>query len=107
MCKTELNPSEHIKKLKAPVLVLAGDKESQLSVKETKRLFENCSSKQKHIYFFKGGKHEDFLKNFKDEYQEIIFQFLKNSLVLNFNQVCVFSEKEKQINISFFVANVF
>jgi hypothetical protein len=38
--------------------------------------FRICGSEHKQLYIFKGGKHEDFLKRFPEEYDHLMNDFL-------------------------------
>lgn len=72
----ELKPEEFIKRTKSPILIMAGDSESQLKLSETKKLYRNCTSSQKSLFIFKGGKHEDFKSRFKNEYDVVFTDFI-------------------------------
>jgi hypothetical protein len=64
----QLRPVDFMDRLTMPVLILAGDSEPELKVRETQALFDACGSEEKVMHLFKGGKHEIFLKRFEEEY---------------------------------------
>jgi esterase/lipase len=72
----QLNPLQYIQYMSCRVLMMAGDSEDQLKLDETNVLFQNCGSEHKQLYIFKGGKHEDFLKKFPEEYDHLMNDFL-------------------------------
>jgi esterase/lipase len=72
-----LKPEEFIKLTHSPVLIMAGDCELQVKIPETKKLFNNCSGPTKMLYFFKNGKHEDFMDKYPTEYIKIINRFMQ------------------------------
>ena len=74
----ELNPEEYVALLRAPVLYFAGDSEFQIKVEETNSIFENISSSNKKLHWFRGGKHEDFMVRFQDDFSNVLTQFLNN-----------------------------
>lgn len=71
-----LQPRMAIQDCNAPLLHLAGDQELVLTTNETQTIFDNCPSQNKQLYFFKGGKHQDFLKSFKIEYIQVLESFI-------------------------------
>jgi esterase/lipase len=77
---TELKPEEFIKCATAPVLIMAGDAEVQVKVPETRKLYDNCGSDKKSLYFFKNGKHEDFREKHKEQHTTILNEFMSKHL---------------------------
>lgn len=73
----ELNPVEIIKKGNCPVLYLAGDKEVVIKKKETEAIFNAIANSKKQLHWFKNGKHEDFLANYREEYKEVWYGFIE------------------------------
>ncbi len=73
---SELNPIDFAPYCHVPVLHLAGDSEFQLKTAETKAVFGALASPQKELHLFQGGKHEDFLRRFEQEYMEVMNGFL-------------------------------
>ena len=71
MKEADLRPEEFIKLVQCPVLYLAGDSEYQVPIEETYKIFSNCGSKDKKLHVFHGGKHEDLLVRFREEYREV------------------------------------
>jgi len=74
-----LNPLNFIQRISCPVLIMAGDSEDQLKLIETEALFHTCGSQHKNLHIFKGGKHEDFLKRFPTEYNNVLDYFLSQN----------------------------
>jgi uncharacterized protein len=73
---TELRPEEFIKLAASPVLIMAGDAEVQVKVPETRKLFDNCGLKKKMLYFFKDGKHENFMQKYPMVYIKTLDAFI-------------------------------
>jgi uncharacterized protein len=71
----DLKPEEFIKLASAPVFIMAGDAEVQVKASETRKLFNNCGSKEKLLYFFKNGKHEDFREKYSEAYIKVLNGF--------------------------------
>jgi len=78
-----LSPEQLIKKVTCPTLIIAGDKEDQIPIHETIKLYNNCGTSNKNLHFFKGGKHEDLYERFPDEYEKVISDFLHNQTEFN------------------------
>ncbi|MCP4136471.1 MAG: alpha/beta hydrolase [bacterium] len=78
-----LSPAEYIKKANnLPILFMAGDSEDQLKMPEIELVYTNCSSRQKSLYIFKGGKHVDFLNKFPVEYKRVWKSFVDKNIPL-------------------------
>jgi uncharacterized protein len=73
-----LRPQDYICKADCPVLMMAGDSESQLKLEETRTVFNNCTSSSKYLHIFKDGKHEDFRVRFPEEYNKVFESFIQN-----------------------------
>ncbi len=71
---SQLKPLGAVTYCESPALFMAGDREYQLKIEETKDLYKACSS-SKELHIFKGGKHEDFLARFPSEYKEVLKRF--------------------------------
>ena len=65
---SRLSPLSYISRCQSPLFMMAGDSEYQLKLSETQALFAACSSQNKKLHIFKGGRHENFLKRFSSEY---------------------------------------
>lgn len=72
----ELNPAEALRKIHCPVLVLAGDSERVLKVKEVEKLFNNIPE-PKRLVFFPGAEHEDLLVRDPRRFIRTVDAFLK------------------------------
>lgn len=81
--KKELVPDELIKKVKCPILILAGDAENQIPIDETMKLYDSCGSNSKNIHIFKGAKHENFHDRFKSEFENVITNFIDSLSITN------------------------
>jgi dipeptidyl aminopeptidase/acylaminoacyl peptidase len=73
----EMAPEEFIKNSKAPVLIIAGDSETQIKNEETAILYKNCNAPYKELHFIKGGRHEDFMFKYKPELESVVDKFLQ------------------------------
>lgn len=73
-----LAPVAYMDQCDAPTLVLAGDSEPELKVTETDALFQRCGAQDKRLYLFQGGRHQDFLSRFPEEYTDILDAFLED-----------------------------
>lgn len=72
----QLAPAEYMKHCEVPALIVAGDSEPELKTSETDTIFKQCASKEKQLYLFQGGKHQDFLSRFEQEYHEVVGGFV-------------------------------
>jgi len=73
----ELRPVDFMPYCTAPALIMAGDSEKELKVSETQSLFDRCASEYKRLCIFKGGKHQNFLKGFPEQYRRELREFLE------------------------------
>ncbi|MFN8284521.1 MAG: prolyl oligopeptidase family serine peptidase [Chitinophagales bacterium] len=73
-----LYPENAIKKLDVPLLYFAGDKEQQIPINETYKIYNNCPSLSKEIHIFKGAKHGNFTDKYFNEYFSILDSFIVN-----------------------------
>ena len=71
-----LRPLDYMAYCTMPALIMAGDAEIELSVSETQALYDACAAAHKTLYFFRGGRHEDFLRNYPEQYTEVLETFL-------------------------------
>jgi len=71
----DLNPALALKKIRCPVLVLAGDSELVLKVPEVVNLFENIPE-PKRLVLFPGAAHEDLLSFDPRRYIRTVDSFL-------------------------------
>jgi pimeloyl-ACP methyl ester carboxylesterase len=72
----DLNPANALKKIRCPVLVLAGDSEKVLKVDEVKQLYQNIPG-PKRLVFFRGAAHGDLLLQDPRRYIKEVNAFLK------------------------------
>ena len=73
-----LNPEAYLEQLECPVLFMAGDSERKVQKHETEAIFKNCASSQKRLHFFKGARHQDFLKYDEKEFVQVWGRFVDN-----------------------------
>lgn len=73
---SRLAPVDYMDRCTAPTLIVAGDSEPELKVSETDSIFQNCAAEMKQLYLFKGGRHQDFLSRFPEEYKSVVGDFL-------------------------------
>ena len=66
----QLRPEDFIKKCTFPTFIMAGDSEKNISKEETEKLFNNCGAETKRLFFFRGGRHENYLDRFEGEWKE-------------------------------------
>lgn len=71
-----MQPIHLIHLIKCPLLVMAGEDEMIVSKKSTISLFRNNQSNTSKLHFFKNGEHENFSEKYKDEYVEVLEEFL-------------------------------
>ncbi len=71
-----MQPKNLIHLIKCPLLVMAGDDEKIVSKKATLTLFKNNQSKLAKLHFFHDAEHENFSESYKDEYVEVLGEFL-------------------------------
>ena len=71
-----LVPEEFVKHCKAPLLLLSGDSEMKVKTRDTLKIYRNSGAPFSKLHFFKGAKHENFMKRYRHEYLSIISRFL-------------------------------
>lgn len=79
----EMRPGNYLKLTDAPLLVLGGDSELIVPAENTIDLFAMNHSRFSKIHFFKGGFHENFSTNYKEEYAEVLNGFLDRVEAIN------------------------
>lgn len=70
-----LDPSEAIKHVTVPILILAGDKDRRTLLHETKRLYKNAAG-EKRLWVVRGARHQDLHQYAKILYEKRILGFL-------------------------------
>lgn len=73
-----VNPMDYLARCQAPALIMAGDSEIELKLKETEALYAACASEDKRLHIFEGGKHENFLRRFEDEFLSVMNAFIED-----------------------------
>lgn len=72
----QIRPIDYIARFTAPTLIIGGDSERVLRLAETEALYQHCSSPLKKIHIFKGGRHETFVRRYKEECRATVRSFL-------------------------------
>lgn len=72
----KLAPVDYMPQCTMPALIVAGDSEPELKTSETDAIFQQCASPKKVLHLFKGGRHQDFLSRFTEEYKEVVGGFV-------------------------------
>lgn len=72
----ELRPVAYLRRCTTPTLIMAGDAEPELRVAETEALFDQCGAPVKRMHLFEGGRHENFMRRYGDEYVDVVSDFL-------------------------------
>lgn len=76
----KLQPVEAIKKINAPVLIMAGANDRRTTVVETREIFENAPDPKK-LQLFKNAKHVDLYRFEPEKYQQTVLEFIKTSIL--------------------------
>jgi alpha-beta hydrolase superfamily lysophospholipase len=75
----QLRPVDAIRRVKAPILVIAGENDRHARLAESNALFE-AAPEPKELWVVRGAAHEDFLAAAPDEYPRHVTRFLGRSL---------------------------
>jgi len=70
------NPAEYAAYIHCPVLLLYGEKDIDVSLKETNEIFENLKGKRELQTFPLSG-HENYLTRYKEKWTENVLEFLR------------------------------
>lgn len=73
---SEMQPVKWLRRCTVPTLVLGGDSEEELTVRELYTIYEACGASLKRIHLFQGGHHSDFLHYAPETYREVVGAFL-------------------------------
>ncbi|MBL7117014.1 MAG: prolyl oligopeptidase family serine peptidase [Nanoarchaeota archaeon] len=76
----EVSPLNEISKIKAPVLLIHGDKDSQIPVENTKKLYEGSNKKNTELWIVPDADHGYALNLYPKEYEERIFNFFEKNI---------------------------
>lgn len=71
-----MRPLDFVAHAMAPTLILAGDSEKEISIRETQAIYDRCGAPIKQVHFFKGAGHWDFLHRYPEEYKRVVSEFL-------------------------------
>jgi len=71
----EHNPIEYAKKISCPVLLMYGGKDETVTVEESEGIFNNLKGLKKKVIFPEAG-HENYLKNYTEEWTGRVKEFL-------------------------------
>jgi alpha-beta hydrolase superfamily lysophospholipase len=72
------NPVDYAKQITCPVLLLSGEKDDRVSLKEINGIFNNLAGKKKLTTYPLAG-HENYLKKYKDEWTSDITTFINEN----------------------------
>lgn len=72
------NPIEYAHNIHTPTLLMCGKKDQYVSPEETQSIFDAIASQQKTVHLFENSTHESYLLKHKDEWLEVISNFLLN-----------------------------
>lgn len=73
----ELYPENYMDEIACPVLFMCGNKEWQIPVAESKKLFNKCGASEKYFHVFDGANHQDLLAFSRDEYINVWNKIVK------------------------------
>lgn len=76
---SQLRPVDYMPLCEVPALIMGGDAEDVLRLSETEDIYNRCASKHKRLCIFKGGKHENFLGRFPEQYKSALREFLEEA----------------------------
>ena len=71
-----MRPVAYVAYAQMPTLVLAGDSEKEIPMRETQSIYDRCAAPLKRLHFFQGAGHWDFLSRYPEEYHEVVLGFL-------------------------------
>lgn len=74
----DLYPISRAPKYKGPLLYFAGDKEEQIPVEESQKIFTNFGSADKKLFWFQGAPHCDLCSFSPDLYKQRLNAFIEN-----------------------------
>lgn len=69
------NPVDYAKHITCPVLLLSGEKDDRVSIREIDSIFNNLAGKKKLKTYPLAG-HENYLNKYKDEWTNVIKTFI-------------------------------
>lgn len=75
-----MRPMDYVGHNAAPTLIMAGDSEPEVKVSDTEAIFARSAAELKRLHFFAGGRHQNFLRHYTDEYKEVLLDFLHEAI---------------------------
>lgn len=75
----DIEPAQAVKHITAPVLFLHGSDDQLVPVRTAKSLYDNCRSSQKDIYIFGHSGHAVGIATNKNEYTQVVTDFLRHT----------------------------
>ena len=72
-------PIDGIRRVRAPLLVIAGERDRHTLLSESERLFEAASA-PKQLWVVPGAAHQDFHGFAREEYERRVLEFLERAL---------------------------
>ncbi len=78
----KMRPVIFLQQCKSPLLIMGGDSETLVPAPTTVELFSHNKARFSKIHLFKGGIHQNFSETFKEEFREVLTDFLQHVEVL-------------------------
>lgn len=72
-----LAPEDYVQHYQSPILLVAGDAELKVKKTETEKIFGRMTSPKKTLIFFKGARHEDYLRRDRQEYEAALLPWIE------------------------------
>jgi uncharacterized protein len=76
----DFKPSESIKSISQPILVIGGSIDDRTPIRETQRLYNNAASVQKELWIVEGASHENFYEFDRVGYQKSVIGFIEDNI---------------------------
>ena len=76
----EANTMESISRITTPILLIHGDKDSQINVKNSKMIYEKSDKNKTELWIVKGADHLQAHALLKDKYEKKVLDFFKENL---------------------------
>lgn len=75
-----ISPLEEIKKLRCPLLMIAGTADTRTLAGDTRRLYDAATTPTKELWMIEGAGHEDLYRASPQEYERRVLEFLEKYL---------------------------
>jgi len=74
----KMRPIIFLEQCQSPLLIMGGDSETIVPAPTTIELFSHNKARFSKIHLFKGGVHQNFSETFKDEFRDVLTEFLSH-----------------------------